>query len=32
MELMRFLGAQKNMLSWLYSEIEEMDELFGGDP
>jgi 4,5-dihydroxyphthalate decarboxylase len=29
---MRFSGAQKYMLPWLYSEIEEMDAVFGGDP
>jgi len=32
LELMRFSGAQKYMLPWLYSEIEEMNEVFGGDP
>jgi len=32
LELMRFSGAQKYMLPWLYSEIGEMDAVFGGDP
>jgi 4,5-dihydroxyphthalate decarboxylase len=29
---MRFSGAMRYMLPWLYDEIEEVDELFGGDP
>jgi hypothetical protein len=29
---MRFSGATRNMLPWLYDDIDEIDELFGGDP
>jgi len=29
---MRFSGAQRFMLPWLYDEIAEMDALFGDDP
>jgi 4,5-dihydroxyphthalate decarboxylase len=29
---MRFSGAMRYMLPWLYNEIEEIDELFSGDP
>jgi 4,5-dihydroxyphthalate decarboxylase len=29
---MRFSGAQRSMLPWLYDEIAEMDELMGPDP
>jgi 4,5-dihydroxyphthalate decarboxylase len=29
---MRFSGAQRGMLPWLYDEIAEMDELMGPDP
>jgi 4,5-dihydroxyphthalate decarboxylase len=29
---MRFSGAQRSMLPWLYDEIAEMDELMGRDP
>jgi 4,5-dihydroxyphthalate decarboxylase len=29
---MRFSGAMRCMLPWLYDEIDEIDELFGGDP
>ena len=29
---MRFSGAMRYMLPWLYEEIEEIDELFSGDP
>jgi 4,5-dihydroxyphthalate decarboxylase len=29
---MRFSGAMRYMLPWLYDEIEEIDALFGGDP
>jgi 4,5-dihydroxyphthalate decarboxylase len=28
---MRFSGAMRYMLPWLYDEIDEIDELFGGD-
>jgi 4,5-dihydroxyphthalate decarboxylase len=28
---MRFSGAMRYMLPWLYDEIDEVDELFGGD-
>jgi 4,5-dihydroxyphthalate decarboxylase len=28
----RFSGAQRNMLPWLFDEIAEMDELMGPDP
>ena len=29
---MRFSGAQRSMLPWLYDEIAEMDALFGAEP
>ncbi|KAF2194027.1 hypothetical protein K469DRAFT_189810 [Zopfia rhizophila CBS 207.26] len=29
---MRFLGALQFMLPWLASELDEIDEVFGGDP
>jgi 4,5-dihydroxyphthalate decarboxylase len=29
---MRFSGAQRTMLPWLFDEIAEMDELMGSDP
>lgn len=29
---MRFSGAQRTMLPWLFDEIAEMDTLFGADP
>ena len=29
---MRFLDALRYMLPWLPSEIDEIDEVFGGDP
>jgi len=29
---MRFSGAMRYMVPWLYDEIDEIDELFGGDP
>jgi 4,5-dihydroxyphthalate decarboxylase len=29
---MRYVGALRYMLPWLSTEIEEIDELFGGDP
>ena len=32
MEEMRFSGAQRYMLPWLYPDIDEIDEVFGGDP
>lgn len=32
MREMRFSGAMRYMLPWLYDDIEEIDELFGGDP
>ena len=32
LENMRFSGAQRYMLPWLYPDIDEIDELFGGDP
>jgi len=28
----RFLAAPQNMLPWLPSDVDEMDEFFGGDP
>jgi 4,5-dihydroxyphthalate decarboxylase len=31
-EKMRFSVAQRYMLPWLYADIEEIDDLFGGDP
>jgi 4,5-dihydroxyphthalate decarboxylase len=32
MRQMRFSGAQRSMLPWLYDEIAEMDDLMGPDP
>ena len=32
LEQMRFSGAQRYMLPWMFADIDEMDELFGGDP
>jgi len=32
LEQMRYSGAQRLMLPWLYDEIAEMDEVFGGKP
>ncbi len=29
---MRFTAAPKYMLPWLYSDVDEIDEIFGGDP
>ena len=29
---MRFSGAQRYMLPWLYPDLDEVDELFHGDP
>ncbi len=29
---MRFSGAQRYMLPWLFADLDEVDELFGGDP
>jgi 4,5-dihydroxyphthalate decarboxylase len=29
---MRFSGAQRYMLPWLFADIDEIDEVFGGDP
>ncbi|MBM3486060.1 MAG: ABC transporter substrate-binding protein [Alphaproteobacteria bacterium] len=29
---MRFSGAQRFMLPWMFHEIDEIDRLFGGDP
>lgn len=29
---MRFSGAQRYMLPWLFDDLDEMDELFGSDP
>ena len=31
-EQMRFSGAQRYMLPWLFDDIDEMDVLFNGDP
>jgi 4,5-dihydroxyphthalate decarboxylase len=31
-EKMRYLGALRYMLPWMAAEIEEIDEVFGGDP
>ena len=31
-ERMRFSGAQRYMLPWLFDDLREIDELFGGDP
>jgi 4,5-dihydroxyphthalate decarboxylase len=32
LDRMRFSGAMRYMLPWLYDDIEEIDRLFGGDP
>lgn len=32
LEQMRFSGAQRYMLPWLFADIDEIDGLFGGDP
>jgi len=32
LELMRELGALRYMLPWMTSDIDEIDEVFGGDP
>ena len=32
LQQMRFSGAQRSMLPWLYDEIAEMDALMGSDP
>lgn len=32
LELMRFSGAQRYMLPWLFADLDEIDALFGGDP
>lgn len=32
LEQMRFSGAMRYMLPWLYDEIDEVDALFAGDP
>jgi 4,5-dihydroxyphthalate decarboxylase len=32
LQQMRFSGAQRNMLPWLFDEIAEMDELMGPNP
>jgi 4,5-dihydroxyphthalate decarboxylase len=32
LEEMRFSGAQRYMLPWLFADIDEIDELFDGDP
>ncbi len=32
LELMRFSGAQRYMLPWLFPDLDEIDALFGGDP
>lgn len=31
-EAMYFSGAQKYMLPWLFDDLREIDEIFGGDP
>ena len=31
-EQMYFSGAQKYMLPWLFDDLREIDEIFGGDP
>jgi 4,5-dihydroxyphthalate decarboxylase len=31
-EGMRFSGAQRYMLPWLFADLDEIDEVFGGDP
>ena len=32
LDQMRFSGAMRYTLPWLYDDIEEIDQLFGGDP
>jgi 4,5-dihydroxyphthalate decarboxylase len=32
MDMMRMNHAQRVMLPWLYDDLDEVDELFGGDP
>lgn len=32
LQAMRFSGAQRYMLPWLYADLDEVDALFGGDP
>jgi 4,5-dihydroxyphthalate decarboxylase len=32
LQQMRFSGAMRYMLPWLYSDIEEINDIFGGDP
>lgn len=32
LQQMRFSGAQRYMLPWLFDDLDEMDELFGADP
>lgn len=32
LERMRYLGALRYMLPWIMSDLEEIDEVFGGDP
>ena len=32
MDMMRMNHAQRVMLPWLYDDLDEIDELFGGDP
>jgi 4,5-dihydroxyphthalate decarboxylase len=32
LEKMRYLGALRYMLPWLMSDLDEIDEIFGGDP
>jgi 4,5-dihydroxyphthalate decarboxylase len=32
LEKMRYLGALRYMLPWLMSDLDEIDEVFGGDP
>jgi 4,5-dihydroxyphthalate decarboxylase len=31
-EMMRFSGAQRYMLPWLFDDLRELDEVFGDDP
>ena len=31
-EKMRYMGTLRYMLPWMIAEIEEIDDLFGGDP
>ena len=32
LEQMRFSGAQRYIVPWLFADIDEIDDLFGGDP